>query len=250
MNKREKIYNVVICLLAIVSVALAIDDLWRGLPPAAKICDLIIYLIFVVDYVVRIAVAKDKRQFFKSNIFDLIAIFPFNSLFRVFRILKIARLARLAKMSKAVKVVRFTSLSARGARGIEHLKEFVDTNGLKYMIFLALAAIGGASIGMMYFEKMSFLDALWWSFVTATTVGYGDLSPVTAAGRIIAAILMIVGIGLISSLTSAITSFFMSSRDQDEVIHNDRIDMVVLLYNSLSSQEKEAFKDQIMHKAE
>ncbi|RRF93154.1 MAG: hypothetical protein DUD26_04490 [Eubacteriaceae bacterium] len=70
MNKREKIYNAVICLLAIVSVALAIDDLWRGLPPAAKICDLIIYLIFVVDYVVRIAVAKDKRQFL-SQIFSI-----------------------------------------------------------------------------------------------------------------------------------------------------------------------------------
>lgn len=247
MNKREKIYNAFICLLAIVSVALAIDDLWRGLPPAAKICDLIIYLIFVVDYVVRIAVAKDKRQFFKSNIFDLIAIFPFNSLFRVFRILKIARLARLAKMSKAVKVVRFTSLSARGARGIEHLKEFVDTNGLKYMIFLALAAIGGASIGMMYFEKMSFLDALWWSFVTATTVGYGDLSPATTAGRVIAALLMIVGIGLISSLTSAITSFFMSKHGEKEAVHNDRIDMVMLLYNELSSKEKEEFKNQIMH---
>lgn len=247
MNQKEKIYNVIICLLAIVSVALAIDDLWRGLSPAAKICDLIIYLIFVVDYVVRIAMAKDKRQFIKSNIFDLIAIFPFNSLFRVFRILKIARLARLAKMSKAVKVVRFTSLSARGARGIEHLKEFVDTNGLKYMIFLALASIGGASIGMMYFEKMSFLDALWWSFVTATTVGYGDLSPVTTAGRVIAALLMIVGIGLISSLTSAITSFFMSKHGEKEAVHNDRIDMVMLLYNELSSKEKEEFKNQIMH---
>lgn len=247
MNKREKIYNAVICLLAIVSVALAIDDLWRGLPPAAKICDLVIYLIFVADYMVRIAMAKDKRQFIKSNIFDLIAIFPFNSLFRVFRILKIARLARLAKMSKAVKVVRFTSLSARGARGIEHLKEFVDTNGLKYMIFLTLASIGGASIGMMYFEKMSFLDALWWSFVTATTVGYGDLSPVTTAGRVIAALLMIVGIGLISSLTSAITSFFMSKHGEKEAVHNDRIDMVMLLYNELSSKEKEEFKNQIMH---
>jgi len=45
---------------------------------------------------------------------------------------------------------------------------------------------------------MSFSDALWWSFVTTTTVGYGDLSPVSGTGRFIASLLMIVGIGLIS----------------------------------------------------
>ncbi len=59
----------------------------------------------------------------------------------------------------------------------------------------------------MYYEKMTFPDALWWSYVTATTVGYGDLSPVSTGGRIIASLLMLTGIGFLSLLTGTIASF-------------------------------------------
>ena len=61
-----------------------------------------------------------------------------------------------------------------------------------------------------YAEGMDFGDGIWWAFVTATTVGYGDISPSTLYGRLIAMVLMLVGIGLIGSLTSTLTSFFMN----------------------------------------
>ena len=60
----------------------------------------------------------------------------------------------------------------------------------------------------MYAEKMPFSDALWWSFVTCTTVGYGDLSPETTIGRVTAVILMMFGIGFLGMLTGSITTFF------------------------------------------
>ena len=79
---------------------------------------------------------------------------------------------------------------------------------------------------MIHFaEGMSISDGIWWSFVTATTVGYGDISPATPFGRSIAAILMLVGIGLIGSLTSTITALFFHrneskpSSTKDELIH-------------------------------
>lgn len=247
-SKKEKIYNVVICLLALISVIFAVCDIWRGLPPAARVIDWIIYFIFVADYVVRFFLAKKKSTFFRENILDLAAIIPFNSMFRIFRALKIARPARLAKMSRVAKAARFASVSARGARGLKRAHAFLNTNGLKYVIFLALITILAASAGMMYFEKMTFRDALWWSFVTAATVGYGDLSPVTQAGRITAAVLMIIGIGLISSLTSAITSFFMKdpeTSDEEKPVSQDRIDMVITLYQTLSKKEQAAFRKRI-----
>lgn len=87
-------------------------------------------------------------------------------------------------------------------------------------------------------------DAVWWSFVTATTVGYGDLSPETAVGRIIASILMLVGIGLIGSLTSAITSFFLKAPTSD-ACKSEKVEMVLTLYETLSDREKELFRNRI-----
>ena len=108
---------------------------------------------------------------------------------------------------------------------------------------IAAMAILLASVAMTYFEHMAFKDALWWSFVTATTVGYGDLSPASGAGRIIACCLMLVGIGLIGSLTSTITSFFL--RDTSKEPSSDKVEMVVAMYELLNDEEKEQFNNKI-----
>lgn len=62
-------------------------------------------------------------------------------------------------------------------------------------------------------ERVSFNTALWWSITTSTTVGYGDISPSTAIGKLAAIVDMLVGIGLIGMLTSSITNFFTRSND-------------------------------------
>lgn len=62
-------------------------------------------------------------------------------------------------------------------------------------------------------EKVSFGTALWWSITTATTVGYGDISPQTDIGKLAAVILMLLGIGFIGMLTSSITNFFAEDDD-------------------------------------
>jgi voltage-gated potassium channel len=62
----------------------------------------------------------------------------------------------------------------------------------------------------------SFGDALWWAVVTVTTVGYGDVSPQTAEGRLIAVVLMFVGIGVISAFTATIASFFVEKEHEKE----------------------------------
>jgi voltage-gated potassium channel len=61
---------------------------------------------------------------------------------------------------------------------------------------------------------MTSTDAIWWSIVTITTVGYGDLYPTTTSGRMVAALLMIVGIGIFSSITSYLSTTFISRRQR------------------------------------
>ncbi len=88
---------------------------------------------------------------------------------------------------------------------------------------------------MMFAENMSFPDALWWSIVTCTTVGYGDISPATSIGRVVAVILMIFGIGLIGMLTGAITTYFTTEHKSNKT-DNTELDSLI---SQLDDEQKE-----------
>lgn len=208
------IYEVGISILAIISVIIAILDLTTTIPEYLVTIDTIVLIIFVIDYFTRLIFAPKKLTFIKGNLFDLIAIIPFSSFFRIFRAAKLFRLLKFAKLLKLSRLIAVTT------RLVSHLKVFMDTNGFKYMLMISgiLVVIGGTAIH--FAEGMPFADGIWWAFVTATTVGYGDISPATSIGRIIAGILMLCGIGLIGSLTSTITSFFMNGKNKTPSIED------------------------------
>lgn len=238
--KKENIYEFTFCFLAIVSVILAIMDIIGGLTPILSLIDYAIWIVFVLDYIIRLILSRKKLGFIKSNILDLIAILPFNSAFRVFRALKMLKVLKMTKLSKT-----FRLLAILG-RFAYKFKRFINTNGFKYMLLIAalFTLIGGALISV--FENITFFDGVWWAFVTTTTVGYGDISPTSAVGRIVACILMIVGIGLVGSLTSTITNYFIQEPQTDiSGVSSDKVGMTLILYNQLSTEEKAVFMDAI-----
>ncbi len=143
MKERLKAgYEIATGALALFAVSLAVLDMTRGLNQWQRIADNIVLAVFIIDYIVRLFVSSNKRDFVKHNIFDLIAIIPFSSFFRAFRI---ARLARLAKITKISKVSR---LAAYSLRLVNRAKVFFDTNGFKYVLALScvLVAVGGVLI--------------------------------------------------------------------------------------------------------
>lgn len=207
IKKRNLYYELCMSVLALLAVSLAVLDIIKGLNPWQAFCDNLILIIFVLDYFIRFFLADNKRSFFRENILDFIAIIPFSSAFKVFRVFKFFKLMRLTKVMRLTKLLRLFSYLLRAGH---KFRRFFNTNGFKYVVFITVSVIITGGIAIHFAENLSFPDGIWWAFVTATTVGYGDISPHTLAGRIIAIFLMLTGIGMVGSLTSTITSFFMN----------------------------------------
>ena len=211
-KKYKLIYEIIFTLLAIIAVIITLLDLTEAVNLSTNITlnmiDTAIFYIFIFDYVARLIISRDKKYFFKNNIPDLIAIIPFNSLLKVFRI---AKLIRLVNLTKLLKLARFVGVFVRLNKKI---KGVLRTNGLNNALWFTLIIILLSAIGIYVAEPdtvKTFENALWWSFVTATTVGYGDIFPTTKTGRIIAGVLMLTGIGTIGMITGSISTYFMTN---------------------------------------
>jgi len=238
-------YDTTIILLALISVILVLLGFAEMVDldnPPYNIIDLLLWGVFVVDYVWRFSLSKGKWRFIIENIFDLLAILPLNAIFTVFRLGRIFRLARLTKLLKLTRLLRIVGLTGKLEKKIGKL---LRTNGLLYIFYLnSFIVLVGSSI-LSVIEEKSFSESLWWALVTVTTVGYGDIVPTSIFGKWLAVLLMLVGIGTIGMLTSALTNFFVKD-NPDEQIKLDK------LQDELSSQrillEKQSEKIEELHR--
>lgn len=212
-------YEIMIALLALLSVVLVILDL-RGrislLEPPFRTIDWTLLSIFWADYIVRLRLSRDKKAFVKQNKLNLIAMIPFNSIFSVFRLARLTQLAKLARISRLLPATRLVRLVGFVTILKRKRDRFLNTNGFVYIFYLGCVLIIGSALILSQLEQQPFLDMLWFSIVTCTTVGYGDISPVTGAGRVLSVILMIFGIGFIGMLTGTITTYFSRSVKADD----------------------------------
>jgi len=216
----QKYYEFTMSFLALVVSLMIVFEFTFELSEAVikdfNIIDTIILIVFTVDYFVRLILAKDKFYFIKHNIIDLIAIIPFNSIFQA------ARLARLVRFARVLKIFRLFGFLFIFYKRFE---KFLKTNNFNYILWVTISTVIIGAISISIAEGMTFPNALWWAFVTTTTVGYGDISPTTPAGRIIAVFLMIIGIGFLVMLTGTISTYFLSRVEKkkefgSEVIEN------------------------------
>jgi voltage-gated potassium channel len=172
--------------------------------------DWIIWAVFAVEYVVRLFLSPRKLIFVRRNLLDLfIVLLPF------LRPLRIVRSARLFRVLRALRAVAFLARGARTVRAVLTGKK------IHYALVFTMAVVLGAGLLVESFERgaknaeiTSIPDALWWAVTTVTTVGYGDLVPVTAAGRGVAVALMIVGIALFGFIAGSLASFFLETSEE------------------------------------
>lgn len=239
MASVKKFYDPVIILLALFSVGLILMD---GLEVIQieeqpfRFLDIIILTIFAVDYFGRLYLSKEKWAFAKSNVFDLVAIIPFHSAFAIFRAARFFRIARLGRTTRLFRLTRMFGVIGKVTRNI---KRFLHTNGFIYMVYACGVVIVVGVTVYSVAEEVNYIDSLWRAFVTSTTVGYGDISPVTNAGRIAAVFLMLTGIGLFGVLTSTITTFFTTDQEDEEIkVLTEKVDRLLLKLEELESKEE------------
>jgi voltage-gated potassium channel len=129
---------------------------------------------------------------------------------------------RWARFFRLVRLLRLVRTFAGIGRALTHVERLANHRGLMWLIIAWIAVMLLCAVGLFVVENgvnaavESPLDALWWGLTTMTTVGYGDVFPTTGEGRIVAAVLMILGIGLYSIITATVTSFLIVG-DRDSV---------------------------------
>jgi voltage-gated potassium channel len=159
-----------------------------------------IWGLFVLDYVVRLCLASDRWRWFLHHLLDFAIV-----------ALPLLRPLRLLRLLVLIEVLQKAVGDAFRGRIVVY-----TVSGVLLLIYTASLAVfdeeryqHGATIN-------SFGKAIWWSITTVTTVGYGDVYPVTNAGRIIAVLLMIGGISLVGVVTAALASWIIESVAEEE----------------------------------
>ncbi|MGL5151053.1 MAG: potassium channel family protein [Clostridium sp.] len=222
VDKKTIIYESIMSLLALILLFSIMIEMSMDLSEDAirniRYIDNSVWLIYVIDYFYRLYKAKDKKQFVKYNKIDLVTIIPYKIFEYILSFLGVGNAHVIAKLVKVLRVIVLI-----GKFGDE-IKRVLKQNNFQYIIYItgSTVIIGACLIAIA--EDMTFGDALWWSFVTSTTVGYGDISPSSFGGRMIAVVLMVVGIGFISMLTGNIATFFMERKKQKTSYKDNIID--------------------------
>jgi voltage-gated potassium channel len=149
--------------------------------------------IFLVDYVANLVLAPRRWRWFRTHILDLLIV-----------VLPILRPLRLLRLVTLLSILQRTAGTAFRGRVILYA-----AGASVLLVFVAALAVLDAERSAPGATITSFGDALWWVFVTITTVGYGDFSPVTVTGRLIAVALMFGGIALLGIVTATLASWIV-----------------------------------------
>jgi voltage-gated potassium channel len=195
-----------------------LPDLSQPLRDVLRYTEIVTVLIFTAEYLLRLYVADGKLSSIFSffGLVDLLAILPFYVSTGVD--LRSIRAIRLFRLFRVLKVVRYSRAIRRFHRALLIAKEEIVLFALVAALVLFLSAVG-----IYYFENetqpkvfSSVFHSLWWSVCTLTTVGYGDVYPVTVGGKIFTFFVLATGLGIISVPAGLVASALSKAREMED----------------------------------
>lgn len=214
------IYGLIVATAVIVTL-----ETLPGLPEQVKTAlfavEIVILTVFTVEYVLRLTCSPDPLRYAVSfwGIVDFIAVVP--ALVFLFPDLATLRTLRLLRLLRILKLFRANRALDRIATAIDKVKaEFL------IFLFIACVAVFLAAVGIYHFEHLAQPEAfgsipasLWWAVATLTTVGYGDVYPITTGGRIFTGVILLIGIGVIAVPAGLITAALAEANHEAPVPH-------------------------------
>lgn len=183
-----------------------------------RISEIIITIIFSIEYILRIFTTENKRRYIFSfyGLIDLIAILPFYLSLGID--LRGLRLFRLFRIFRILKLTRYTAALNTFKKALSIAKEEVVLFLLATSLLLYLSAVG-----IYYFENVvqpdqfkSIFHSLWWAVATLTTVGYGDIYPITAGGKVFTFIILMIGLGIVAVPAGLVASALAKVKEQEK----------------------------------
>ena len=210
-RQHSNAYNIFILVLTVLSLAVMVVMLLPISEQTQKLLsvyDNLICVIFLIDFFIALKNAPHKADYFlrRGGWLDLLGSIPSFGITKYGGLLRLARLSRFARI---LRLMRGENRKALVKDVLEHRSQYAGF----ITILLALIVLTVASVLVLQFEShspdakiLTGRDALWYSIVTITTVGYGDYYPVTTGGRITAMFIMLAGVGIIGALASILAS--------------------------------------------
>ena len=191
--------------------------------PAFVIIDNVALGIFIVDYALRLFTADFKVKkgwvsfilypFTFMALIDLICILTgLTVISNAFKVLKVFRLIRTLRVFRLIKAVRYSKSIQMLTAVFREQRKPLCTVGLVAIGYIVVSAIVIFNVEPESFE--TFFDAVYWATISLTTVGYGDIYPVSVAGRVITMISSVFGIGIIALPSGIITAGFIKEMDR------------------------------------
>ncbi len=169
---------------------------------AAEVTTWAVWVAFLVDYVVRLALAPSRRRFVRSHPLELAAV-----------VLPLVRPLSLLRVVATLSVLqREAGASLRG-----RIATYV-TGATALLVVVSALAVLEAEREHPDAQITTFPDAVWWALTTVSSVGYGDLVPVTGVGRLVAGGLMVAGIGILGVVTATLASYLV----EQVSVHDER----------------------------
>lgn len=202
-------------ILGLIWLALLVVDLTRGLGPVLRTTTMVIWGIFIVDFLLRFVLAPAKAAYLRRNWLTAIALFV--PALRVFRIARVLRVVRLARGLNLVRVLGTMN------RGLRTLRRTTRRRGLPYVLGVTLMVVTLASAGLYALERgaadqeafSTYGNALWWTMLRVITTG-SDAWPVTVEGRLLALAVSIYGFTFLGYITAVLASWFIHEDELEE----------------------------------